>query len=91
MRVHDDNQRLRFDVTLKPMGLTESTSLITTKTVAFLLILSLFLIIIPPFLPPLPPPPASLLLLPLLLMVLLIILAFSPSNKPSLAVETFEA
>ncbi|AEC09947.1 unnamed protein product [Arabidopsis thaliana] len=87
MRVHD--QRLRFDVTPKPMGLNGS-SLITARSVALLLFLSLLLLILPPFLPPLPPPPATLLLLPLLLMILLIFLAFSPSNEPSLAVEPLD-
>ncbi|XP_024003966.1 protein ORGAN SIZE RELATED 1 [Eutrema salsugineum] len=87
MRVHD--QRLRFDVTPKPMGLTGS-SLITARSVAVLLFLSLCLLILPPFLPPLPPPPATLLLLPLLLMILLIFLAFSPSNEPNLTVDSLD-
>ncbi|CAF2298737.1 hypothetical protein BRARA_D02512 [Brassica rapa] len=85
MRVHD--QRLRFDVTPKPMGLTGS-SFITARSIAVLLFVSLSLLILPPFLPPLPPPPATFLLLPLILMILLIFLAFSPSNEPSLAVES---
>ncbi|XP_023640456.1 protein ORGAN SIZE RELATED 1 [Capsella rubella] len=89
MRVHD--QRLRFDVTPKPMGLSGGSSLVTARSVAVLLFLSLLLLILPPFLPPLPPPPVTLLLLPLLLMVLLVFLAFSPSNEPSLAVESLEA
>ncbi|XP_013752088.1 protein ORGAN SIZE RELATED 1 [Brassica rapa] len=87
MMVH--NQRLRVDITPKPMGLTGS-SLITARSVAVLLFVSLLLLILPPFLPPLPPPPATLLLLPLLLMILLIFLAFSPSNEPSLSVEPLD-
>ncbi|CAA7028764.1 unnamed protein product [Microthlaspi erraticum] len=90
MRVHEHDQRLRFEVTLKPMSLTGS-SLITARTVGVLLFLSMSLLILPPFLPPLPPPPATLLLLPLLLMILLLFLAFSPSNEPSLDAESLDS